>query len=68
MTLDRRELEARRAAVANAVATQRLEGLELDAVTLDELERVARGELATADVLRHLRDRVAAGEFRENLK
>lgn len=62
--LDEREIAARREAVANAVATQRLEGLEPDPQTIAELERAARGEIEVADVLARLRERVAAGEFR----
>jgi cytochrome P450 len=58
------EIRERREAVANAVATNRLEGLEPDPATIAELERVARGEIDVADVLRDLKARVAAGEFR----
>ena len=63
--LDAQEIAERREAVANAIATQRLGGLEVDALTRDELDRVARGELEPADVLRHLQARVAAGDFRD---
>lgn len=66
--IDKRELAERREAVANAIATQRLEGLEVDAQTLADLDRVLRGELDLADVLRHLRERVAAGGFRDALR
>lgn len=62
--LEEREIAARRAAVANAVATQRLEGLEPDPATIADLERAARGEIEVSDVLARLRQRIAAGDFR----
>ncbi|CAM2164645.1 Antitoxin VbhA [Burkholderia latens] len=62
--MTRQEIAERRAAVENAVATQRLEGLEPDPRTIAELEQVATGKLNVADVLRSLRERVASGEFR----
>jgi putative toxin-antitoxin system antitoxin component (TIGR02293 family) len=43
--LSEHELAGRRATVANAIATQRLEGLELDPDTVADLESWARGEL-----------------------
>lgn len=49
--------------MANAVATQRLEGLEPETQTIADLERVVRGEIEVADVLRNLHRRIAAGEF-----
>lgn len=57
-------LKERRHAVANAVASQRLEGLEPDARTVADLVRASAGELSVEDVLRTLKDRIAAGEFR----
>ncbi|CAZ15863.1 antitoxin VbhA family protein (plasmid) [Xanthomonas albilineans] len=59
--LDEREIENRRRAVANAIASQRLEGLEVDAETQAELERVALGELEPADVIASIRRRLVAG-------
>lgn len=49
----------------NAVANQRLEGLEPDATAIAELERVVRGELTIADVIEGILARIAAGEFRQ---
>lgn len=49
----------------NAVANQRLEGLEPDAKTVAELERVVTGELTIAEVLQSVRARISAGEFRQ---
>ncbi|MCZ8441766.1 antitoxin VbhA family protein [Achromobacter xylosoxidans] len=53
-------------ALDNAVANQRLEGLEPDATTVAELERVVTGELTIADVIEGALARIAAGEFRQN--
>lgn len=64
--LDEQELAARRAALDNAIATQRLEGLEPDAQTITDLERVVRGEIEVVDVITRLRQRIAAGEFKIN--
>lgn len=58
------DLKERRRAVANAVASQRLEGLEPDSRTIRELERVAEGTSSVSDLINTLRSRVAAGEFR----
>ncbi|MNK88465.1 Antitoxin VbhA [compost metagenome] len=59
------DLKERRRAVVNAVASQRLEGLEPDSRTIAELERVAEGTSSVSDVIDTLRSRVAAGEFRK---
>ncbi len=64
--ISERELAERRAAIANAVATQRLEGLEPDPRTVAELEQVAAGEMDIAEVLRRLHVRIAAGEFKSS--
>ena len=58
-------LRERQRAIDNAVANQRLEGLEPDAKTIAELGRVARGELKISDVLNNLRMRISAGEFHQ---
>jgi Antitoxin VbhA len=65
MTLNDREQLYRQQAVANAIATVRLAGMEIDSITLADLERVARGEITTTEALIHLRKRIAAGEFRD---
>lgn len=58
------DLNERRRAVLNALASQRLEGLEPDPKTIAELERVAEGTLSISDVIKTLRSRIAAGDFR----
>jgi len=62
--LPERELTERHAALDNAIATQRLEGLEPDAQTIADLERVVRGEIEVGDVIARLRQRITAGEFK----
>lgn len=58
--LTEREQAERRAAVANAIATQRLEGLEVDPETIADLNRVAQDKLTLADARARLRNRIAA--------
>ncbi|WP_157055469.1 antitoxin [Achromobacter spanius] len=58
------DLKDRHRAVVNAVASQRLEGLEPDARTIADLKRAADGTLSVLDVINTLRARVASGEFR----
>ena len=62
--LDEREVAARRQALANALANQRLEGLEPDQQVLVEMERVVVGELDISDVIRDFIGRVTRGEVR----
>lgn len=51
----------RLAAVRDAIASQRLEGLDVDAATAADLERAARGELSVEEVLAGIRARIARG-------
>jgi hypothetical protein len=53
----------RLAAVRDAVATVRLEGLEPDAATIDVMERVALGELTVAEARALIHARIARGEI-----
>lgn len=52
--------EERLEAVADAVASQRLEGLEVEPATIADLERAARGEIDVDEVLRRIRERIAS--------
>jgi hypothetical protein len=63
--IDEKEMRERYEAVANGIATVRLESLDVDAVTVTDLYRYARGEIELDDVLCHLRERVAAGAFHD---
>jgi len=58
-----RTLEARLLAVRNAVAHQRLEGLEVDRQTVDDLERAARGDIEVRDVIAAIHRRIAHAEI-----
>ncbi|HBN52159.1 MULTISPECIES: antitoxin VbhA family protein [Thalassospira] len=48
--------------VANAVASQRLEGLKVDPTTLADLQRYSDGLLDIENVLARLKDRIASGK------
>lgn len=56
-------LETRLLAVRNAVAHQRLEGLEVDRRTVDDLERAARGDIEVRDVIAAIHRRIAHAEI-----
>ena len=55
--------KARQAAVANALANQRLEGLEPDAKVVLDLQRFAHGECEIDEVLNNFKERIASGEI-----
>ncbi|WP_412058717.1 antitoxin [Bartonella sp. DGB2] len=54
------ELKARRRNVDNAIASQRLEGLEVDPVTTAELYKFAAGELELHEIEHSIRSRIAS--------
>lgn len=56
-------ISLRQAAVANALANQRLEGLEPDANVVLDLQRFARGECDINEVLNKFKTRIASGEL-----
>lgn len=56
-------LKTRQAAVANALANQRLEGLEPDAKVVLDLQRFASGESDIDEVLNNFKARIAIGEL-----
>lgn len=58
-------LRERQRAFDNALASQRLEGLEPDARTVAELALVVKGELTFDTVLERLQTRITAGEFQQ---
>ena len=55
--LTEREIEERRRQVSNALASQRLEGIEPDEQTVEDLNRFAVGKLELADVIDRLNAR-----------
>lgn len=64
MLTEREQIE-RREAVENAIATQRLEGLEADPQTIADLKRVARGELNLVDARARTLARITTGKLAE---
>ncbi|UNE53891.1 antitoxin VbhA family protein [Bartonella machadoae] len=60
--LSEEEIKQRRFAAKNALANQRLEGLEPDPQVVAQMERVIIGELETSDVIKDLMERVKRGE------
>lgn len=65
--IDPSEQVERMAAVQNAIATQRLAGLEIDEITKADLMRVADGEMNIDEVRAKVMRRIANGEFRDHL-
>jgi hypothetical protein len=61
--LDQATLKARHVAVVNAIASQRMEGLEPEAEFVLDLQRFARGECELKDALNNLKARFARGEI-----
>lgn len=53
----------RQQAVANAIANQRLEGLEPEAKAVDDLTLFAEGKCEIEDVLARFQQRIASGEI-----
>ena len=59
------ELAKRNLALENAIASQRLEGLEPDPQTIQDLQCVVRGEFDVEESLRRVKERIALGQFRK---
>jgi len=57
------ELKERYADLENAIASQRLEGLEPDARTIEDMQCVVRGEIDTKEASRRLMERFALGQI-----
>ncbi|WP_273755021.1 antitoxin VbhA family protein [Bartonella sp. MM73XJBT.G] len=60
--LSEEEIKRRRFAAKNALASQRLEGLEPDPKVVEQMERVIIGELEISDILKDYMERVKRGE------
>ena len=52
-------------ALENAIASQRLEGLEPDIQTMEDLNCVVRGEFGIEESIRRVKERIALGQFRK---
>jgi hypothetical protein len=65
MKITDQELAKRTLALENAIASQRLEGLEPDAQTIEDLNCVVRGEFGVEESIRRVKERIALGQFRK---
>ena len=65
MKVTDQELAKRNLALENAIASQRLEGLEPDTQTIEDLNCVVRGEFSVEESIRRVKERIARGEFRK---
>jgi len=66
MKVKEQELAKRNMALENAIASHRLEGLEPDTQTIEDLKCVVRGEFGIEEYLRRVKERIALGEFQIN--
>lgn len=57
------EIKRRRFAAKNALASQRLEGLEPDPKVVEQVERYIIGELEISDIIKDYIERVKRGEI-----
>jgi len=65
MKITDQELAKRNMALENAIASHRLEGLEPDPQTIEDLKCVVRGEFGIEESLKRVRERVALGQFKQ---
>ena len=65
MKITEHELAKRNLALENAIASHRLEGLEPDPQTIEDLQCVVRGEFGIEESLRRVKERIALGQFRK---
>jgi len=63
MPLSQTERSERRQAVANAIASQHLEGLEPDAEVIRQLEAFAEGKIGIEAILEGFRGRIVEGRL-----
>ena len=52
--LTEQEIERNMRSVAHAIAQQELEGLEVSKATIEDLQRAARGEIDTDEIIRNI--------------
>ena len=57
------ELAKRNLALENAIASQRMEGLEPDSRTIEDMQCVVHGEFDVEEALRRLRERINLGRI-----
>jgi Antitoxin VbhA len=56
--LGKQEIDRNMRAVAHAIAQQELEGLKVSEATIEDMQRAARGEIRSADVIRNIHARL----------
>jgi hypothetical protein len=64
MKVTEQESAKRDMALENAIASHRLEGLEPDIQTIEDLNCVVRGEFGIEESLRRVKERIALGQYR----
>lgn len=64
-TPTKEKLERNMQDVAHAIAQQELEGLKVPEATVNDLHRVARGEIDTEEALRNVKRRLKNGQVLE---
>lgn len=64
--ISKREQKERKEIMLNALASERLEGLEPDAKAIADSERWGRGEVEIRDIIEDFTARVKRGEIRKN--
>lgn len=62
-TPGKEEIRRNMRAVAHAIAQQELEGLKVPEAAVADLERVARGEIDTDDIIRNIYRRFGNGQI-----
>ena len=65
MKMTEQELAKRNMALENAIASHRLEGLEIDTQTIEDLKHVINGEFDIEESLRRVKERIVLGEFKK---
>jgi hypothetical protein len=56
--LSKQEIARNMRAVAHAIAQQELEGLKVSEATIEDMQRVAQGEIRSDDVIRNIHARL----------
>jgi hypothetical protein len=65
MKVEEQESAKRNLALESAIASHRLEGLEPDVQTIEDLNCVVRGEFGIEESIRRVKERIALGQFRK---
>jgi hypothetical protein len=63
-TPSKEEIERNMRDVAHAIAQQELEGLKVSDATIQDMQRAARGEIRSDDIIRNIHARVKHAQIR----